>query len=118
MAAKKRAPKRPKQAAKAPRRGHQNIPLVDIRKVDITWCSRDGTLKQISVNIEKVAGFLWRYDPDQPMRDVINPDTEPVPHTGRVVVVRGDCKPKFKSLSVPVGCWWDGSRWVCPVEPA
>ena len=110
--------KRPKKTAKAARSQGLYIPQVDVRKVEITWCSKDGTLRSIDVNLKKADGFLWRYDPDEGVGDVINPPDTPVPHNGAVRVVRGRRQPRRNALPLHVACWWDGSRWVCPAEPA
>lgn len=110
--------KRPKKTAKAVRSRGGHIPQVDVRIVEITWCSKDGNLRSIKVDLKKVDGFLWRYDADQGVGDVINPPDKPVPHDGPILVVRDDCKPRRNALAQHVGCWWDGSRWVCPAELA
>lgn len=110
--------KRPKKTAKAARSQGLYIPQVDVRKVKITWCSKDGTLRTIDVNLEKADGFLWRYDPDEGVGDVIKPPDAPVPHNGAVGEVRCRRKPRRNFLPQRVGCWWDGSRWVCPADLA
>jgi hypothetical protein len=90
-----------------------------IESVVITWCSRTGKRKQMEVDLNKACGFLWNYDPDHPIRDLGNPGSVRIPR--RKLAVIGSCTPpKPIKANSPAACccWWDGTQWVCPDEPA
>jgi hypothetical protein len=118
MPTKKQATKRGKAGIRPGQRALKGIPFVDVRSVEVTWCTAKGHLKRANLNLDEVGGFLWRYDPDKPLSKVLKVSRRPVPHVGRAHVIANDCTETFQFRSVPVACWWDPVRrtWECPPD--
>lgn len=92
-----------------------------IDSVVIRWCGKNGKLQEMEVDLTKAKGFLWQYDPDTPIDDLPPvQDKRNIP-TGKPIKVIGSCTPPAPvqaNSEGPSCCWWDGTKWVCPDEPA
>jgi len=94
-----------------------------IKSVVITWCSKDGKVKTMSVDTKKAHGILWKYDPEIPAGCITHRTKKSAfpRKKGDKVTVVGECAPpKLRKHNSPGDCvcYWDGSQWICPEEPA